>query len=346
LPFFSRPTHAPFFDAGSGDFVTRPTFRQRWEFLGMSLAVRITALLPYVLLRFLAFALGALVCACDKRGRRVAWANLEAAFGPRFTEAEQRRLTRRSYQVFARTILELFWSSNVTRENLSRFARVEGLGAAFHHDPNQPVIYLCLHASNFEWLSLALAHTVRPGIVVAQNLKNPLLGGLFDRLRSGCGHTLIPQERAVIRMFRHLKKGGSFSMLVDLSLDPGESSVVIEQFDGLKTCVTQMHAALALRTEAKIVPAECRIDADGRYRMIFHEPMEYTADATSAEIAQQCWDLLEPALQAQPELWLWSYKHWRFRPSSGESGRYPFYANPAKRFDTLIRSTELAVAAV
>jgi hypothetical protein len=33
-----------------------------------------------------------------------------------------------------------------------------------------------------------------------------------------------------------------------------------------------------------------------------------------------------------PEQWLWSYKHWRYRPVD-EANYYPFYANPSERFE-------------
>ena len=168
---------------------------------------------------------------------------------------------------------------------------------------------------------------------MAQRLKNPLLGRYFDRLRGSTGHTIIPQERAIARMLKHLKGGGYFCAVVDLNLDPDEASVIIDEFSGLKTCVTQMHAALALHTGAKVVPAECRPQADGTYRMIYHKPLEYSSDATPADIAQQCWDVLESGIREAPECWLWSYKHWRFKPSGTNMERYPNYANTAKRFD-------------
>ena len=126
--------------------------------------------------------------------------------------------------------------------------------------------------------------------------------------------------------------------MIDLNLDPDEASVIIDEFSGLKTCVTQMHAALALHTGAKVVPAECRPQPDGTYRMIYHEPLEYPADATPAEIAQQCWDVLEAGIREAPECWLWSYKHWRYKPSGTNAERYPDYANTAKRFDAALQN--------
>ena len=72
-----------------------------------------------------------------------------------------------------------------------------------------------------------------------------------------------------------MKGGGKFAMLCDLNLDPSEASVIIDTFGGLKTCVTQMQAALALRTGAKIVPVECRPQPDGTYRMVYRKPLDF-----------------------------------------------------------------------
>jgi KDO2-lipid IV(A) lauroyltransferase len=308
-----------------------PTGRQRLEYFGLWCGAQAVRRLPFFTLRHFANVLGAIAWLVDGRGRRVAEANLTSALGE-MPAGRRSQIVRQSYQGFARTMLELLWAPNLTREVFEKYARVEGLD----DDPEstgQPTIYFCLHASNFEWLSLALSYAKGPGIVITQNFKNPLLGGLFDRFRSSTGHTIIPQERAMIRMLKHLQGGGYFNMVVDLNLDPRESSVIIDQFDGLKACVTQMHSALALRVKARIVPAECLPQPDGTYRLIYHQPILFSSEHSSDEIAQRCWDVLEPGIRSRPESWLWSYKHWRFKPDNSSKERYPFYANRAVRFD-------------
>jgi lauroyl/myristoyl acyltransferase len=61
-----------------------------------------------------------------------------------------------------------------------------------------------------------------------------------------------------------------------------------------------------------------------------------TSSSTVEEIAQACWDALEPGLRAYPDLWLWSYKHWRYKPVGAAGERYPFYANTHEEFQDLI----------
>jgi KDO2-lipid IV(A) lauroyltransferase len=319
--------------AGQHEAAAGVTIRQRFEFLGLRLAGQLVRWLPHRCLVWFAAPIGSLAYRLDPRGRRVSMQNLDSAFGESINLRAKKRIAESGYRSFARTMFELFWSPNLTPKNAGKIFRTEGLAAG---KTTVPTIYVTTHFSNFEWLGQNIRFFHGPGIIVAQRLKNPLLGKYFDRLRGSTGHTIIPQERAIARMLKHLKSGGYFCAVVDLNLDPDEASVIIDEFSGLKTCVTQMHAALALHTGARVVPAECQPQPDGTYRMIYHKPLEYPPDATPAEIAQQCWDVLEPGIRAAPECWLWSYKHWRFKPSGANMERYPNYANTAKRFDAAL----------
>ena len=96
----------------------------------------------------------------DKRGKDVALANLESAFGNSRTAAEKRRIAVGSYRTFARTMLELFWSPNLSESVKQNIAHVEGIEDSCHKDRRQAVVYLCLHYSNFEWLSQFSAYSV------------------------------------------------------------------------------------------------------------------------------------------------------------------------------------------
>lgn len=306
------------------------TIRQRLEYVGLRLGGWVVRMLPLRWLSKASMPLGALVYHFDARGREVAMQNLDAAFGETRTLSDKRRIAKASYQTFARTMLELFWSPNLTEDVVRKHFKTEGLPGA---PAGQPCIYVSLHSSNYEWLGQTTSFYCGPGIIVAQKLKNPLLGPYFDWLRSSTGHQIIPQERAIALMLKHLKAGGYFCAAVDLNLDPKEASVIVNEFSGLKTCVTKIHAALALHTGAKIVPAECRPRKDGGYDMIYFAPLEYAPDATPEDIAQLCWDALERRIREHPETWLWSYKHWRFRSEESNASRYPQYSNTAKRFD-------------
>jgi lauroyl/myristoyl acyltransferase len=109
----------------------------------LSVVVWLVGRLPYGWLRHLARGVGSIVFAFDRRGREVALANLDSAFGDTRTSAEKRRIAAGSYQTFARTMLELFWSPNLNESVVGRIARFEGLELdSCHKDPRQSAVYL------------------------------------------------------------------------------------------------------------------------------------------------------------------------------------------------------------
>ncbi len=233
-------------------------------------------------------------------------------------------------------MLCLFWSPRLTNGRWREFLHVEGLDLdPCHRDPAAPVVYFCAHYGNFEWLSHASAYAIRTGPVIFQKFKNPLLGPVFSRLRATSGHEIVPQERAIIRMLKVIKAGGKFGALTDLSLDPKHGGIPIHCF-GLWTSASPLLYALRSRTGVTLIPCECVPGSDGTYTARYHPAIELPADATATEITQACWDSIERSIRARPELWLWAYKHWRFRPSAAAPSDYPAYANPAGRFDRMI----------
>jgi len=286
----------------------------------------------------LALVLGDLAYALDGRGRAVALGNLECALGDRFDAKQRRWLARLSYRNFVRTMLDLFWAPNLTPANWSEWLKLEGFEElrARHAQSKGGSILFCIHQGNWEWASLAFGFMGLPTIIVAENFKNPLLTATFARLREHSGHTIIPQENSMLRLLKTVKRGGSTGMLLDLNLRPSQAATIIEAFGrpGLEMCVSFLHALLAQRAGTLLFPVETQTQPDGTCRVIAHPPIEWPEGASVQEIAQRCWDAMEPIIHARPGEWLWPYKHFRYRPR--EAARlYPDYANISAKFEKL-----------
>lgn len=310
--------------------------RYKLEFIGLKLVETAVPRLPYSALQPFANLLGFVFFHLDTRGRAVAIENLRVALGPAHTPAERIRIARKSCQNFARTMLCLFWSANLTPENYQRYIRIDGLdNHPIHRDKKAPGVYFLTHFSNFEWISLASSFAVTPGLVITQTFKNPLLGPIFDRLRAKGGHTIIPPSRALIRMIKLLRAGGKVGAAADLSIDPKHGAVPVRCF-GLWTSMSPIAGILSERGGAGLVPSQIFPEPDGRFRIVYHPPLELPPNATHQQIAQACWDVMEPMIARNPELWLWSYKQWRYKPSTAPDGQYPSYANATKRFDEIL----------
>jgi len=267
-------------------------------------------------------------------GRRTAFANLEAAFPGRYSEAELEKLVKGCYRSWAQTYMDQFWTRRLNEKNYTKYLHYEivdpeGLKAALESGS----VCMTPHYGNFEWGAANMSWHGLHYTAIAQNFKNPRLTGIFRKNREHLGHALVPQEGAFLKLFRHLKKGGAAAFLPDLTVPPSQAATVIEMF-GLKASVTLLGAVLVQRTGLPVLTGLATPRPDGTYDCKLLAPLFFPKDATLQEIAQGCWDVVEDSIAENPEHWLWMYKFFRFRPAE-DGERYPAYANRSKKFDKL-----------
>jgi KDO2-lipid IV(A) lauroyltransferase len=320
------------------------SLRHELEWLGVGLLASLIPRLPRPIVYQFGRLAGSLAAFFDRGGWRVALSNLEAAFGDRFSAAEREQVARASYQQFAGTMIDLLWSPRITAENCYKLIEFQGLEELDRTIglTNSYIAATC-HYGNFEWFSLASGFAGMAGTIVVQQFKNPRLDPLFNNLRQRSGHQIVTRERAIVRLYKALRRGSRVAILVDLTLHPQRLPIVAIDCFGLKTSVTFAHAWLHSRTGLPIVPMHVEPLPGGRCRVVIHPKLEIPPGATYQEIAQLCWDQFEPIIRENPSPWLWMYRTWRYRPENAERS-YPFYAHSAPRLDKLIAQKEADLA--
>ncbi len=306
--------------------------RYRLEWMGLILLGKIVPLLSRNGCFRLGQFLGVCVARLDRRGRRTALSNLEAALGSEPSPSRRAQVTRESYQQFMRTMLDLFWSPRMTKENFAQWIDIVGIEEVLADvGPGRGIIFTTFHYGNFEWAALAVGLYGLQGITLAQEFKNPLLESVFAQLRKRSGNELAPREGGIIRMYKALKRGRHVAVLTDLTLKPWDPSVAIDCF-GIKKVVTFAHAWLHQRTGAPIVPVCCEPLSGGKYRLHVYPQLRFEKGTSIVQITQRCWDQLEPLVRQNPGPWMWMYKHWRYRVA-GSPRPYPPYAEIGPRFE-------------
>jgi lauroyl/myristoyl acyltransferase len=309
--------------------------RYRLEWFGLATAATAVPLLPRGVVIALANFLGRAISTLDRHGRAVALANLEAAFGDTMSPAQREEVMRDSFRCFARTMLDFLWSRRLTNDNFADYVEFENFDEIERGTgPEGSLILACFHYSNFEWLGLAFSHAGLRGTIISQEFKNSLLDPIFKRIRERFGHTFVPRERGIIRLYKALRRKGRTALFVDLTVKPDRGAVPIQCF-GMKTSVTSAHAWLSDQTGTPIFPAHTEPLPDGRYRIVVHRKVE-SEGKSLAEIAQACWDSFEPIVRRNPAPWLWMYKLWRYRPVDAQRP-YPFYSHIHENFDELLK---------
>lgn len=305
-------------------------FRHRLEYFGCRLLAGLIPRLPRRACLALARVLGALYYRLDAKTRRVALENIRLALGE--TPSRCEAIARASFANFARAMLDLFWARNLTPDNFADHLALEGFARARAlRDEHGGIVLVTAHLGSYEWLSLATAFAGLKLWVVALDFKNPALDAVFGAAREHSGHRLIGRRHSMLRLLRAVKGRGGVGLLTDLGLHLNQPGIVIDCF-GLKTHVTFLHALLHERTGVPIVPVTNLPLADGRCRVTAHPPLALPPGATTQEITQACWDFFEARVREQPELWLWNYRHWRYRPR-GADREYPAYAAESGKFE-------------
>jgi KDO2-lipid IV(A) lauroyltransferase len=265
-----------------------------------------------------------------RRDRVVALANLDVAFGDTKSAAVKRRIARASFQNFAATMLGLFWARRLDRPLIEQLVEVDSESLQRVRElqaRGKGVIFLALHYGDWELLSLATGYFGIPVTVVMELMRNRGIEQILARLRGRSGHRVISLQQAAPKLLRALKRGECVALLIDLNA--GRRGGVWLKFFGLPVFNNSAMAALSLHTGAALVFGVAHPLPGGRVRIEYRPEIEFTPSgdygADLHALSQRCLDVCEQLVRRRPELWLWSYKRWKYCPTTDRAG-YPFYA--------------------
>jgi Kdo2-lipid IVA lauroyltransferase/acyltransferase len=291
----------------------------RWwpVWIGYAL-VRALALLPWAWQGALARGLGSLAWYLARRDRRTTLINLRLAF-PSLTERERRRRGQLHFRSLVYSLFEvgLVWFDREGR--LERLARVEGrehLEAALA--AGKGVLLLGAHFTTNEIAAAALPQTGHRFDIVYKVSGNALLDRLALGARARRGGRLIPSDRFV-EVLRALKRNGVVLFAPDQRFD-GDGCITVPLF-GVPALSNPATTLIARATKCAVLPYMPRRLADGSgYVMTIGAPLPDFPSTDQARDVARYHELIEAAVRAAPEQYLWSYK--RFRPLPGQPDPY------------------------
>jgi Kdo2-lipid IVA lauroyltransferase/acyltransferase len=313
--------------------------------------------LPRSLVLALSRGLAGVAIRIDRRGRELGLENLRVAIqhgGLDLGDRTPEEVLAACYENFARSFLDLFWFSRLTADQLDRWVDIEDEERVRQMlSTDRGAIFLTPHYGIFEWSSLIIGFRGLKLDIIAQDFKNPALTQIVRRAREHSGHQVLSRDGGMLKLLRSVKRGGNIALLPDLTVPPQSAATVVNVF-GIPACMTAAHVEIARRCDALMFVAICEPIADGRARLKVLDVISATGQGsggeTQAQVAQRVWDHFESAIRQRPELWLWMYRHWRYRPLSEQRAegddqadadlvayKYPCYSLPVEAFDSLYR---------
>lgn len=300
--------------------------RRPVEWFGIRLAQTLIPRLSFRSVVNLADFISALAPVFDRRGKKIAQANLRLMFGARMTATRERVIIRRSYRTVMRTILNLFWLLRDTRERI--LAQVEftpdTLATIRRH---QPAVMLSAHLGNWELVAQGGVANGIPIMCVAKQIGTPAMTELLTRQRAAIGQEIIPVEGAVRPLIRMLKSGKSVGLLVDQHMAAAEGGIWCTFF-GRHVSVSMTPATLSRKLGVPILFVWARPLKGARYRIECSDVFLPDPATTDPVRTQQLSDAIERVVRRHPSYWCLTYRRWRrIRPGEDPSN-YPYYARP------------------
>ena len=287
-------------------------FRHRLEYRAVAGAIALVRLLPMRAVLAAGALLGRAFHFFDRPHRRLAVANLQAAF-PLRTRQECRAIAREMFEHFGRLLTVLLKFSTLTPPEMMARVEFEGEERVRHaHGAGKGVLLFTGHFGYWEINALVHSLALQPIAVMARPLDNPLLNDLLESVRTRTGNSVIYRRGALRKVLRALGQNQAVAVLIDQHIQTADA--VFVEFFNRPAATTSALAALALRTGAPVVPVFALPLQGGRFRMVYEHPVDPPdGDDPDAvrEFTQRCTDVLEMYVRRYPTLWLWMHRRWR-----------------------------------
>ncbi len=306
--------------------------RMPLEWFGIRVAQTLIPCLSALTVVRLADFISTLAPIFDRRGKKIAQANLRLMFGEQMTAARERVIIRRSYRTAMRTILNLFWLLRNTRKRILEQVEFtpETLEKIRHH---QPAVMLSAHLGNWELVAQGGVANDIPIMCVAKQIGTPAMTDLLTRQRASIGQEIIPVEGAVRPLIRTLKGGKSVGLLIDQHMSAEEGGTCCTFF-GLPVSVSMTPATLSRKLNIPILFVWARPLKKARYRIECSDVFLPDPAISDPVRTQQLSDAIERVIRRHPSYWCLTYRRWRKIGPGEDPSLYPFYARMSCRSGT------------
>lgn len=256
--------------------------------------------------------LGSLAYGIDRARRRLALANLALAL-PERSPAEHRQIARDSFRSFGAAACESVVAARLGPDGIAPRFEVEGWEHLERARAGGGGVFLMsAHLGPGELAAYPVGERVGRLHLLARPPNNPRVADHVLALRERWGHRVIAKRGAGLKMLRAIRRGGVVGVLIDQRVRPGQGIRV--PFFGRPALASPMLAYLSLQTRAPVVPAFCRAEGAGGYRLRFHPALAPDAPEPSrqaeAALTERYLAVVESEIRASPGLWLWPHRRW------------------------------------
>lgn len=272
---------------------------------------RVIRLLPYGVLLFLGKILGNLYYLLIKKQRERAVKQMMPAL--QISEAEARKLVRKSFVNLARNVLDILYMPNLNEKNLSDYIKIDHLERMKDAlSEGHGVVVLTGHIGTWEWLSAAFTLNGLPVTAIAKLQPNQEYSRVLDDLRATINVEIFNRGTSeLLSAGRALKKGKILGFLADQDGGPGGAFI---NFLGKVASTPMGPAVFSKKFNSPVLPAFIIRQPDGRHLVKILEVMHFEdtgdTDGDLLRFTEKMTKILEQVIRENPTQWLWFQKRW------------------------------------
>lgn len=254
----------------------------------------------------------------DRKHRKIAFQNLNIAFGDEKTETEIEMLAKAAFSNTVRMFFEYAWY--YTHQPIDYDAHFRMIGT--EHLKNaikkrKGVIVILAHLGNWELLTAFAPMTGLPATVVYRPIKSKAVNRFVIENRNRTGIEFFPLHGALDAVKEALAQGTIAGLLADQN--SGHQRGVFVDFFGKKACTAKGPAKLAMGTGAPMIPIFLYREKTKFVLEIQPELPLVNTGNEQADIrhnTQVYTSAIETVVRRHPEQYFWLHRRWKTRPKA------------------------------
>ncbi len=302
-----------------------PRYWPTWLGFGV---IWLAAQLPFALQIQIGKGLGWLSYWFARERRHICQTNIALCF-PELTEAAQQRLVRDTFVSNGIGVMEVGLAWCRRPQDFRDRVQVSGLEHLVEASARgKGILLVCAHFTTLEFAG-SLLSLFHPMDVTYRPHKNPLFETLMYRARARRYGAVI--ERGDVRAaLRSLQQGHTVWYAPDQ--DYGRKHSVFVRFFGVQAAtITATSRFAAFNDSAVVFFSHYRSADNSRYYLRFSAALEDYPTGDETADAQRINDVIEAAIRAHPEQYLWLHK--RFKTQAEGPSPYKIRPGRARRRD-------------
>ena len=239
------------------------------------------------------------------KNHKIAIKNCKHVF-PNHSDKEVKKIVLKSWSNLGKTVFELAVLKKIFKFKLIETKGVENINSII--EKKIPAIYFGIHHSNWE---ICVPLLDRMGIMVGaiyRHINNHFLNKFvlerrIDSLETNKSFYTPKGKQSAKDILDAVKKNKSIFLLIDQKDSAGEEVILFNKY--LKTQTGFLK--IARKYNMPLVPLENKRLNNGKFLLIFHEPIFHSANISDSDMMKKIHQIVEKWILNNPNQWFWQH---------------------------------------